>query len=421
MTNRKTKRNRLPKPQRDRGSETPAQPSTPSGSLKGKKGIFTEYIDRAMSPQQLIAERQKQLKRISELRDGRAVLAYAADFQKQNIAPISIDITDLTPLNDQITVLEGTRLDFILETPGGAGEIAEDIVKLLRSRFDEVNIIVPGTAKSAGTIIAMAGDEILMEPVSALGPIDAQIIHRGKQFSAEAFIQGLDDIKEEAKTKGLNPAHIPILQNISPGEIRHAENAMEFARELVREWLVKYKFKNWTHRRRDGSEVTDADRRARAKNIADELSKHKRWLTHGRSIKIDDLRAMEVMITDYSENAELADAIRRYRVLVEMTFSEMQAYKLFETPTSFIMRVPRQLAPQKVQPQVADAADIELECANCKNKVKFVLGFGRPAPKKTGYLPFPKGNIYVCPKCSNKIDIGTIRKQLEAQTGKQVY
>ncbi len=99
------------------------------------------------------------MKRISDLRDGRAILVFASDFRKGSIAPIDINISDLTPINDQISVLEGERLDLILETPGGFGESAEDIVNLLRNKFTEVNFIIPGTAKSAGTIMVMSGDD----------------------------------------------------------------------------------------------------------------------------------------------------------------------------------------------------------------------------------------------------------------------
>ena len=76
-------------------------------------------------------------------------------------------------------------MDVIIETPGGDGAVAEDIVRLLRGKFDEVCFIVPGYAKSAGTIIVMSGDDILMGPTSALGPIDAQLLWQGKVFSAE--------------------------------------------------------------------------------------------------------------------------------------------------------------------------------------------------------------------------------------------
>ena len=94
---------------------------------------------------------------------------------------------DLLPISDQLANLKGTKLDLILETPGGAGEVAEDIVRMIRKKYDDVAVIVPGWAKSAGTIIAMAADEILMGPTSALGPIDARLSWQGKRFRRMRF------------------------------------------------------------------------------------------------------------------------------------------------------------------------------------------------------------------------------------------
>ena len=196
-------------------------------------------------------------------------------------------------------------------------------------------------AKSAGTIMVMAGDEILMEPASSLGPIDAQIQWEGKVFSAEAFLKGLDKIKEEAATTNtLNRAYIPILQRISPGEIQNADNALSFAKVLVTNWLKEYKFKNWSvHRTHDpGTVVTQEHKEARAGEIADKLCDHSKWLSHGRSVKIPDLEGIGLQITDYSRDAEMADAIRRYHVLLQMTFDTTGVYKLYETPTSQIQR-----------------------------------------------------------------------------------
>ena len=211
------------------------------------------------------------------------------------------------PFQDQISNLSGTRIDIILETPGGSGEIVEDIVKLLRSKYESIGVIVPGVAKSAGTIFAMGGDEILMEPASALGPIDAQIVYQGKVFSAHALLEGMKKIKDEVTQTGtLNKAYIPILQNISPGELQHAENAYDFARDLVMDWLVKYKFKNWMTHSSTGAPVTDDERKARAREIAERLRDHGKWKTHGRSVKIDDLRAMKLLVNDYSQDPGFA-------------------------------------------------------------------------------------------------------------------
>ena len=106
-------------------------------------GIYTEYLDRFRSGNfdELAAERKKQLRRISELRK-RDVLVFAADINK-SIPQISIDYSDLLPFTDQLSNLKGDRLDLILETPGGSGEVAEDLVKAMRARYHDVAIAVP--------------------------------------------------------------------------------------------------------------------------------------------------------------------------------------------------------------------------------------------------------------------------------------
>ncbi len=191
-------------------------------------GIYSEYLDRQFTFEQLTAERKRQLKRIGEIR-GRDVLAFASNLQN-NRQQIAINYSDLLPFQDQISNLSGKGIDIILETPGGSGETVEDIVKLLRSKYESLGVIVPGLAKSAGTIFAMAADEILMEMASALGPIDAQMVYQGKVFSAHALLEGMKKIKDEVTQTGtLNKAYIPILQNISPGELQAARPGWSYS------------------------------------------------------------------------------------------------------------------------------------------------------------------------------------------------
>jgi len=88
----------------------------------------------------------------------------------------------LLPFKDQLSYIKTNEVDIIIETPGGIAETVEDMVELIRSRHERIGIIIPGMAKSAGTIFSMAGDEILMGDTSALGPIDAQVVSNGKRF-----------------------------------------------------------------------------------------------------------------------------------------------------------------------------------------------------------------------------------------------
>ena len=227
-------------------------------------GFYSEYLEKKWSFQEITSERKNQLKAISKIRGGRDILVFASNLT--GFAPIGIDYSDILPFQDQLSYLNGKNIDIILETPGGFSEIVEDLVKLIRTKYERVGIIIPGSSKSAGTIFAMAGDEILMGSMSACGPIDPQIVSNNKQFSAESFLEGLDKIKQEILKEGrLNPAYIPILQNISPGEIQHCENAQNFSKRLVTEWLTNYKFKYWKKHNTTGQPVTEEEKKKKRK------------------------------------------------------------------------------------------------------------------------------------------------------------
>lgn len=385
-------------------------------------GIFQEYLERRLPVSELVAERKTYLRKISEIRGGRSIITYASNFRVPDPANC-IWQEDLLPLSDQLSNLGGSSLDVIIETPGGSGEVAEDMVRMIRNKFEDVAFIIPGSAKSAGTIMVMSGDDILMEPDSSLGPIDAQMNRQGVGFSAEAFIEGLNAIKAEVDEKGtLNKAYIPILQNISPGEIQHATNAMEFAKNLVTQWLQNYKFRTWERHKSTGDPVTEETKRRRASEIATELSNHSKWKTHGKSIKISDLREMGLRITDYSENIALYDAIRRYHVLLNVFFEiSPQTYKVVETPTSQIYKQKSAGTPKPMEapnPKQADKAVIELTCEKCKNTSKIQLNFKQGIPLDEGALPYPSNDIFKCPFCGVEHNLTAIRQNVELQTGR---
>jgi uncharacterized protein YaaR (DUF327 family) len=279
-------------------------------------------------------------------------------------------------------------------------------------------MIIPGYAKSAGTIMVMAGDEILMESASALGPIDAQIIQGNKRFSAHAFLEGLKKIKEESGQTGtLNLAYIPILQNISPGDIQTCENLLDFSESIVTDWLKNYKFKFWDKHSTSGKDVTEEDKKQRAKEIAEELCNHGKWLTHERSIKIEDLDKMRLKVQDYSKNSQLYDAISRYYTLLKMTFDTTNIFKLFETIESQIYRFTTPISSPLSPPgkKIPGSAIIDFECPNCKNVTRIQANLKKGLPLEKGALPFPKDNILICPNCKNSVNMSALRRQIEME------
>lgn len=387
-------------------------------------GKYADYLAGLGNFDEIQLERKKTLSKISELRGGRDMLVLASDLSSPN--PLTgIDYTDLLAVQDQLENLSGEAIDIILETPGGIGEIVEDIVRHVRGRYNTVGMIIPGHAKSAGTILAMAGDEILMGEGSSLGPIDGQLVMgNGKSFSADAFLEGFRKIKREVEAaKRLNPAYIPILQNISPGEIQKCENFQNFSKHLVTDWLAKYMFKGWdTHP--GGSAVTDDDRRNRAEKIAKDLGSQSKWFTHARSIKMADLEGLGVRITNYTKDDALNEAITSYYTLLRMSFESTPIYKIFETGESHIYRY---VAPVKFPPSSSpspslspSSATVEVACTRCKHRFKVQINLKEGMRLEEGAMPYPISTDSVsCPECSQSIDVTQMRRHVEMQTGRR--
>lgn len=87
-----------------------------------------------------------------------------------------INDNDINGFMNAVSMRDKTKgLDLILQTPGGVTTATESIVKYLRKIFNnDIRVIVPHMAMSAGTMIACAAKEIIMGKESSLGPIDPQ-------------------------------------------------------------------------------------------------------------------------------------------------------------------------------------------------------------------------------------------------------
>ena len=97
--------------------------------------------------------------------------------------------------------LHDKNLDLILHSPGGSPEAAEGIVSYLRSRFQNIRVIVPELAMSAATMISCAANEIVMGKHSFLGPIDPQLLvstQLGQRYvPAQAVLDQFDKAQKE--------------------------------------------------------------------------------------------------------------------------------------------------------------------------------------------------------------------------------
>jgi ClpP class serine protease len=66
-------------------------------------------------------------------------------------------------------------IDLVLHTPGGLVLPTSQMAHALKLHPSKVTVFVPHYAMSGGTLLALAADEIVMDPCAVLGPVDPQL------------------------------------------------------------------------------------------------------------------------------------------------------------------------------------------------------------------------------------------------------
>jgi hypothetical protein len=124
---------------------------------------------------------------------------------------------------------------------------------------------------------------------------------------------------EKAQSGKLNTAEIHLMINgFDQAELYQYEQARELSITFLKEWLAKYKFKNWKTTRTRKVPVTDVMREERAKQIATDLNNTDRWHSHGHGISMKVLRGeLNMKINDFGRSPALRDAVRQYQGLLD--------------------------------------------------------------------------------------------------------
>ena len=123
------------------------------------------------------------------------------------------------------------------------------------------------------------------------------------------------------KSKGgqLTTAELNFLINkFDAAELYFFEQARELSITLLKQWLVKYKFKNWKITQKRGLKVTKRIKKDRAEAIAKKLNDTDHWHSHTRGISMDILRKdLNLIIDDFGSDDDLNSKIRVYHKLLK--------------------------------------------------------------------------------------------------------
>jgi ClpP class serine protease len=84
------------------------------------------------------------------------------------------------------------QIDLVLHTPGGLVLAAEQIACALKRHKGKITVFIPHYAMSGGSLIAMAADEIVMDPNAVLGPVDPQLGGPQGYYPAVSILKALE-------------------------------------------------------------------------------------------------------------------------------------------------------------------------------------------------------------------------------------
>jgi hypothetical protein len=121
----------------------------------------------------LYAERKELYKRLAAARKS-LILTYVTGDRRGLETQIASDAVEL--IGDLLDHYEGAkRISLFLYTRGGETLAGWSLVKLLREFCEELEVIIPSKCHSAGTLICLGADKLVMTKQATLSPIDPSV------------------------------------------------------------------------------------------------------------------------------------------------------------------------------------------------------------------------------------------------------
>ena len=124
--------------------------------------------------------------------------------RQETISLLGVPISRYIDIDDSEEVLRAIRLtpddtpiDIIIHTPGGIALAATQIALALEAHPAKKTVMIPHYAMSGGTLIALAADEIMMDPHAVLGPVDPQLGDRQGTYAASSILKVVETKKTD--------------------------------------------------------------------------------------------------------------------------------------------------------------------------------------------------------------------------------
>lgn len=155
--------------------------------------VFIPLIQQRMQA----ARRLMAIRSIETRRHSRVVTMI---HRQETMSLLGLPIARYIDIEDSEQVLRAIRLtqpdmpiDLVVHTPGGLVLAAEQIAWALKRHPGKVTVFIPHYAMSGGTLVALAADEIVMDPDAVMGPVDPQLgSQQSGYYPAASILKALE-------------------------------------------------------------------------------------------------------------------------------------------------------------------------------------------------------------------------------------
>ncbi len=196
-------------------------------------------------------EKKSIIEQIENERGSRVIVYFTGEKNPQQQFATQI-ASDALPLFKDILEDFGqsNKISLVLNTNGGHLETPWPLVNLIREYCTAFEVIIPEKALSAGTMIALGADKIVMLPYSQLGPVDpaADIVDNDKKqirrFEIEDIIGFIDLAKDKigiAEQSALVEVMKELAKEINPTMLGSVNRTHSLVRRLAKNLLDLHK------------------------------------------------------------------------------------------------------------------------------------------------------------------------------------
>ncbi len=209
--------------------------------------IFIAFFIPLLQQRLLAARRLSTIQSMEKNRSSRVITMI---HRQETMSFLGIPIARYIDIEDSEAIMRAIRLtppempiDLVLHTPGGLVLASEQIACALKRHQGKVTIFVPHYAMSGGTLIALAANEIVLDPNAVLGPVDPQLGY----YPAASILKALEQPNPNRDDQTL------ILGDVAKKAIVQVYNAVynlllsQHGDEKAREIATMLSEGRWTH------------------------------------------------------------------------------------------------------------------------------------------------------------------------------